>query len=161
MNFYTALGSPEILGPDFCPFHTALATGQSTSSTLRSQDNRYFHVHAAPVRELSGSPRHLIVTVRDVTNEVQQQQKLAAIHQAGMELADLTPEELFTCRSKDRIELLKSNIVHFTKDLLNFEVVEVRLLDQKTNRLEPLLGPGHDAPRRPTASSTPCRRTTA
>ena len=25
-NFYTVLGSPEILGPDFCPFHTALAT---------------------------------------------------------------------------------------------------------------------------------------
>ena len=46
---------------------------------------------------------------------------------------------------KERIELLKSNILHFTKDLLNFEVVEVRLLDQKTNRLEPLLVGGHDA----------------
>ena len=54
VNFFTALGSPEILGPDFCPFHTALATGQSTSSTLRGQDNRYFQVHAAPMRELSG-----------------------------------------------------------------------------------------------------------
>ena len=43
---------------------------------------------------------------------------------------------------KDRIELLKANIAHFTKDLLNFEVVEVRLLDQKTNRLEPLLALG-------------------
>ena len=53
-NFFTALGSPEILGPDFCPFHTALATGQSTSSTLRSQDSRYFQVHAAPVREFDG-----------------------------------------------------------------------------------------------------------
>ncbi len=48
-NFYTVLGSPEILGPDFCPFHTALATGRASSSTLRSGDNRYFQVHAAPV----------------------------------------------------------------------------------------------------------------
>ncbi len=48
-NFYTVLGSPEILGPDFCPFHTALATGQPSNSTLRSGDNRYFQVHAAPV----------------------------------------------------------------------------------------------------------------
>ena len=32
-NFYSALGSPEILGPDFCPFHTALATGKASSST--------------------------------------------------------------------------------------------------------------------------------
>ena len=47
-NFYTVLGSPEILGPDFCPFHTALATGAATSSTLRSGENRYYHVHAAP-----------------------------------------------------------------------------------------------------------------
>jgi PAS domain-containing protein len=64
MNFYAALGSPEILGPDFCPFHTALATGQGTSSTLRSQDNRYFQVQAAPVRETEGPARHLIITVR-------------------------------------------------------------------------------------------------
>ena len=132
------------LGPDFCPFHTALATGQGTSSTLRSQDNRYFQVQAAPVRELEGPARHLIITVRDVTHEVQQQQKLAAIHQAGMELADLTPEEVFHMPIRDRIELLKSNIIHFTKDLLHFEVAEIRLLDRKTNRLEPLLAVAMD-----------------
>ncbi len=141
-NFYSVLGSPEILGPDFCPFHTALATGHGTSSTLRGEDNRYFHAHAAPVREADGPPRHLIVTVRDVSREMHQQQKLAAIHQAGMELADLTPDELFHMAVTERIELLKSNILHYTKDLLNFEVVEIRLLDQKTGRLEPLLALG-------------------
>lgn len=141
-NFYTVLGSPEILGPDFCPFHTALATGTASSSTLRSEDNRYFQVHAAPVREDNGPPRHLIVTVRDVTREVQQQQKLAAIHQAGMELADLTPDELLQMSVEDRIELLKSNILHITQGLLNFEMVEIRLVDQKTGRLEPLLAVG-------------------
>jgi two-component system, sensor histidine kinase SagS len=142
LSFYSALGSPEILGPDFCPFHTALATGSASSSTLRSEDNHYFHVHAAPVREVGGPPRHLIVTVRDVTIEMLQQQKLAAIHQAGMELADLTPEELFQMSVTERIELLKSNILHYTKDLLKFDVVEIRLLDSKTGRLEPLLSLG-------------------
>ena len=44
----------------------------------------------------------------------------------------------------DRIELLKSNILHFTRDLLRFDVVEIRLLDQKTNRLDPLLSMGMD-----------------
>ncbi len=141
-NFYTVLGSPEILGPDFCPFHTALATGQGTTSTIRSGENRYFHLHAAPVHEAEGPCRHLIVTVRDVTVEMQQQQKLAAIHQAGMELADLTPEELRHMDVKERIELLKSNILHYTKDLLHFDVVEIRLVDQKTGRLEPLLAEG-------------------
>lgn len=144
-NFYTVLGSPEILGPDFCPFHTALATGQPTSSTLRSGESHYYHVHAAPVHEAGIPPRHLIVNVRDVTNEVHQQQKMAAIHQAGLELADLSPAEITHMAVQDRIELLKSNILHFTRDLLHFNVVEVRLLDQKTGKLEPLLAMGMDS----------------
>ncbi|MGD9719589.1 MAG: response regulator [Pirellulales bacterium] len=145
MNFYTVLGSPEILGPDFCPFHTALATCRPSTSTLRASDNRYFHVHAAPLFEekCSGEqPQHLIVTVREVTHEMLQQQKLAAIHQAGVELADLMPEELAVMSVEERIELLKKNILHFTKDLLNFDVVEIRLLDGRTGKLEPLLAVG-------------------
>jgi len=141
-NFYTALGSPEILGPDFCPFHTALATGTASSSTLHAEDHRYFHVHAAPVREIDEPPHHLIVTIRDVSLEMLQQQKLAAIHQAGMDLADLAPEELSQMSVQERIDLLKSDILHYTQDLLKFEVVEIRLLDVKTGRLEPLLAVG-------------------
>ena len=143
-GFYAALGNPEILGPDFCPFHMALATGQATSSTLRGQDNRYFQVQVAPAGESEARARHLIITLRDVSYEVQQQQKLAAIHRAGMKLADLTPNEVYEMPVRDRIELLKSNIVHFTKDLLNFEVAEIRLVDRRTNRLEPLLAIGMD-----------------
>ena len=79
-----------------------------------------------------------------MTNEVHQQQKMAAIHQAGMELADLAPTEIAHMAVEDRIDLLKSNILHFTRDLLHFNVVEIRLLDQKTGRLEPLLEVGMD-----------------
>jgi len=139
-KFYSVLGNPEILGPDFCPFHTAWATGAATCTTLRVLENRYFQIHVAPV-EQEASPRQ-IVTIRDVTVEVQQQQKLAAIHQAGTQLADLTAEELLEMSVEDRIGLLKSNILQFTKDVLEYEVVEIRLLDPKTGRLEPLLAVG-------------------
>ena len=141
-NFYSVMGGPEILGPDFCPFHTALATNQSTCSTLRSDEGRYFQVHAAPLHEGNARATHLIVTMRDVTEEIHQQQKLAAIHQAGMDLADLTPNELFQMTVEERIELLKANILHYTRDLLHFDVVEIRLLDPKTNRLDALLCEG-------------------
>jgi len=141
-NFYAALGSPEILGPDFCPFHTALSGNGASSSTLRSSENRYFQVHAAALKEPAGPPRYLIITVRDVTSDALHQQKLAAIHQAGVELADLSADELSRMSVEERIELLKSNILHFTKDLLHFDVVEIRLLDAKTGRLEPLLAVG-------------------
>jgi two-component system, sensor histidine kinase SagS len=144
MGFYASLGSPEILGPDFCPFHTAMATGHPSSSTLRAGDNRYFQVHSAPVMESDGPPRHLIVTVRDVTTEILQQQKLTAIHKAGMELADLKPDELSDMGVDQRIELLKSNILHYTQDLLHFDVVEIRLLYLNSGELAPLLAVGLD-----------------
>lgn len=143
-NFYSVLGSPEILGPDFCPFHTAIATGKPSASMLRCGDSRYYQVHAAPLLDPDLPPRQLVVTVRDVTTEALHQQKLAAIHQAGVELADLTPEELLQMTVAERIDLLKSNILHFTKDLLHFDVVEIRLVDAKTGKLEPLLAVGMD-----------------
>lgn len=167
-TIYELLGNPEIMGPDFCPFHTAMATGTESSSTLHSSDNRYFQVHAAPIgasaernidsesasRESSfgadgpaaiiGPVDHLIVTVGDITEEILQQQKIAAIHKAGRELADLRPREIFMMEVDDRIELLKENIRHYLSDLLNFEVIEIRLLEQATGNLVPLLSVGID-----------------
>lgn len=140
-EFYAVLGGPEIMGPDFCPLQTAVSTRTATTSTLRTNDNHYYQVHANPLEE-EGSAGHLLVTVRDVTAEMLQQQKLAAIHQAGAELKDLTPEELLGMTVEQRIDLLKSNILHYTKDLLHFDVVEIRLLDESTGRLEPLLAMG-------------------
>ena len=152
VNFFAALDNPEILGPDFCPFHTALATGRSSSSTLRAGENRFYEVHAAPVLGPDHAPLNLIVTIRDITDEKLQQQKLAAIHKAGVELANLSPEEVFRMDVEERIELLKSNILHYTKILLNFDVIEIRLLDQETLELRPLVQVGMkpDAAQRPT-----------
>ncbi len=141
-HFYTLLGNPEILGPDFGPFSTALATGSPSTTTLRCPANRFYRIHAAPVIESSGPPENLIVTIHDVTDEELQHQKLAAIHKAGADLANLTTDELFQMTVEERIELLKSNILHYTEHLLNFDVVEIRLLDKKTNRLMPLLAVG-------------------
>lgn len=138
-SFYTVLGSPEILGPDFCPFHTALVTGQPSYSTLRTGDSRFFRIHASALADPHGPPRNLVVTVRDVTVEMQQQEKLAAIRQAGVELANLNAKDLTEMSIDERIELLKQNILHYANKLLSFDVIEIRLLDQKTGRLEPLL----------------------
>ena len=143
-NFYEMFDRPELVDDSGCPFTTALASGSARSSTFRCEDNRYFQIHAVPVREKADNPssRTLIVTIRDVTAETLQKQKLAAIHQAGIELADLTTEEVFNMEIEDRIELLKSNIVHYTKDLLNYDVVEIRLLGGEGGQLMPLLSIG-------------------
>ena len=137
-DFFEALCDPDVVGPDPRPFETAVAGGQITAATLRTHDNRYLHLLAAPI----AGTRRVVAAVRDVTREILEQQKRAAIHQAGQTLADLSPSELADMTVKERIELLKSNILHYAKDLLQFDVVEIRLLDQQTGRLEPLLAEG-------------------
>ncbi len=150
-NFFAAMDNPEILGPDFCPFHTALATGQPSSSTLRGGDSRFYEVHAAPVQSNDPAATNLIVTIRDMTEEKLQQQKLAAIHKASVELTNMTPEEVFRMEVEERIDLLKENILDLTQNLLKFDVIEIRLLDQESSELRPLLQVGMkpDAAHRP------------
>ena len=142
-NFYRILGSPEILGPDYCPFHTALSTNRASASTLRCDDNRYFRIHVAPITEVGQEgPQNLVVTVHNISDEILQQQKLAAIHQAGVELADLTTDEVANLTVEERIELLKSNIIQCTQDVLQLDVIEIRMLDQHTSELVPIMSLG-------------------
>lgn len=142
-SIYELMGQPEIMGSDMCPFHTAYSTGQESSGTFQTPENRYFQVRAAPLGDNSRD-QQLVVTVGDITEEILQQQKLAAIHRAGRELADLRPSEIYQMAPDERIELLKDNIRHYLTDLLNFEVVEIRLLEHATGNLMPLLSVGID-----------------
>src|SRR6185295_424126 len=97
-------------------------------------------VQVAPVLEASDEePTALIAVVRDITAEIVERDRLNAIYQAGLELGDLTPQEILDMDLEQRKELLKAKVVHFTKDLLKFETVEIRLLDKKTKRLDSLL----------------------
>ena len=140
--FYSVFQDAEILGPDFCPFHTALATGSACRSSIQTSDNRYFQVHVTPLTQAATENAAMVATVSEITSEILQEQKLAAIHQAGRQLTDLKPDEIFAMDTQARIELLKDNIRYYTADLLNVDVVEIRLLEQVSGNLRPLLSVG-------------------
>jgi two-component system, sensor histidine kinase SagS len=140
-GFYEALGSPELLGPDYCPFHTALA-GKTVATRIHCHDNRYLELHVTPIYGSDHKIVQLISLGRDVTEEVQKQQKLDALHQGGSQLAQLDPNELAQVTVAERVEHLKLNIRKLTHDLLHYDVIEIRLLDPRTGRLEPLLQEG-------------------
>jgi CheY-like chemotaxis protein/GAF domain-containing protein len=158
-GFYEALGSPAVVGPEYCPFHTALAAREAlrlpprapggasaaptaVSTRLVCRGNRHLDLHVMPLAEPTARGPLLIALGRDVTAVVEQQQKLDALHKAGRELAALAPDQLADMSVAERIELLKSNIRRFTRDLLHYDVIEIRLLDRQTGRLEPLLQEG-------------------
>ena len=143
LSFDEAFATPQIVGPDFAPFHTALGSGATSRTKYRTGELTYIDVVAAPVYA-SGSeyPSLVVVTVRDVSVEHQQGEKLTAIHEAGQDLGDIAPEDLVTMSVDARKILLREKIILYTKDVLNFETIEVRLLNERTNRLEPLLNVG-------------------
>jgi CheY-like chemotaxis protein len=140
--FGTALGNPEIVMPDTCPFQAAVTTVQPSEAIFKLPNSRFLRVMVTPVIDNHGAPHHLIALTRDVTSVVQQQQKINAIHKAGDELADLTPEELEEMGVEERTDLLKYNIARHMKDLLGLDFIEIRLLERGTKRLLPLLTEG-------------------
>jgi len=140
-GFYDALGSPEILGPEYSPFHAALKEGR-VSTCLRTTQGRFLELILTPVSFEQGQATHFLALVRDITSERQRQQKLDAIHRAGRALAALSPEQLARMTPAERIELLKQNILRYTHDLLHYDVIEVRLLDGATGKLELLVAEG-------------------
>ena len=144
LNFYQAMGNPNIIGSELSPLTTAFARKTRCSATMLVNE-RYYQLNVSPVLDPQGEAAQLVVTLRDSTFYTTQRQKLEALHQAGMALADLRPEEIFEMDVENRIELLKDNILHYTQDLLNYEIVEIRLIDEQTGRLEPLLSEGIDS----------------
>ncbi len=87
----------------------------------------------------------LLVQARDVTAQVSWQTRVALLHQAGRELASLAPEQLAEMSVAERIDLLKRNIRRVIRELLHFDLIEIRLLNPQTGLLVPLLQEGMSA----------------
>jgi len=143
-QFYIALGRPEISGNDPHPLNTAISNRRATIAQLSTGPLK-FRIQFVPVTENSGDVAYLMVSLVETTEATNQRQKLAALHQAELALADLTAREIFEMDVEQRVELLKDNILHYTRDLLNYNVCEIRLLDEATGRLDPLLTVGIDS----------------
>lgn len=143
LKFYEALGNPTVVGPEPSPLASARSKQATCGGTLLVGD-RYFQLSVVPIIKQNACEQ-LIVTLSDMTDDVLQWQKLEALHQAGVVLADLRPDELHQMNKQERTELLKENILHYTKALLDFDIIEIRLIEPQTNLLVPLLSVGIDS----------------
>jgi CheY-like chemotaxis protein len=151
-GFYEALGAPRADEGEYCPFHSALArqaetapdTGSPGAVTCRlhCKGERTIDLRIVPVYEPGGRLPLLVAVGRDVSSEVRQQQRLDTLHRAGLELSTLSSDQLAEMSVAERVEHLKLNIRHFTRDLLHYETIEIRVLDRQTGHLEPLLQEG-------------------
>lgn len=149
-------GAPAVVGT---PFYDALGIDPNERERLprtptafhplpyriNCRESRLVEWRIQPMRDDPGGTHNFLAIGRDITAESQQQKKLEALHQAGKELAALTPEQLSEMCVEERIESLKLDIRRLTNDFLHYNVIEIRLLDPKTGKLESLLEEGMTA----------------
>lgn len=86
--------------------------------------------------------RHLAVVVRDVSDDRRLESRLAAIERAGAELVDIDAETIRAQHSAERLKTLEGRIAGVAHDLLRFDHFVVRLKDERTGRLEPVMAVG-------------------
>lgn len=137
---------------DTTPSSGRLVVESPASATLLNQaaeGGRHLDIEVARLR--GSEPLQLIVQAQDMTAVVRQQNKLALLHQAGRELANLAPDLLAEMSVAERIDLLKRNIHRIIRDFLKVDLIEIRLLNPQTGLLTPLLieGMGPEAQERP------------
>lgn len=139
-GLFDALQTPaEALPPDDS-FQAALS-GSAVCLRIRQSNTLVLDITISPVRE-NGQLLELVAICDDVTALVLRQQKLDALYRAGQDLDAIDPEQLAEMNVACRVELLKQNTRRYVHNVLHYNVVEVRLLDPKTRRLEPLMEEG-------------------
>lgn len=123
--------------------------GDGSRLKYESLDDTSFHNpdtgESDPNIPIPGVPTYLFVSLRDISSDIQQREQFNAIYEAGQDLGDLQPQDVREMSSDERIELLTSRILHYTEDVLKYETVEVRLLDDETGELKSLLAHGMKA----------------
>jgi CheY-like chemotaxis protein len=126
------------------------ASAKISRHEFQSPGGRIYDVMVSPVdaRPLVGAavmksasnehpwPRAVAVVVRDVTEAARLRQRMDAIDQAGSDLVQIDTATIRDKNMIERLQALESRIVHAAKSLLNFDHFAIRLLDEKTGKLE-------------------------
>ncbi len=119
----------------------ASSGSRARSLSLISDGQQSFETRITPIHDQRGAMR-LVVAIADVTRNRRLQQKMDAIDNAGREIVRVDAEQVSKKTAQQRLELLESKIIRFTRELLHFDNFVVRLLDKDTNRLELILCAG-------------------
>lgn len=148
-SLFDALDNPELVAPKSVGLHPEAS--EIIKAVYRFGERRFLALRAGRsgiASERSAEPGGdagcvlTSIVIRDVSDEVLENQKREAIYKAGIELGDLSPDEITDMSHEDRTELLKEKILEYSQDILGFETIEIRVLNPATRELIPLLEVG-------------------
>lgn len=123
---YSAGGKFEVASPDESKFYEVVV------SLVRREGPQ------------GAGPRldRVAAVVWDVTQSRRTQQKMDAIDRAGAELVRLDAESIRKKHVAERLKLLEDKIVKFSHELMRFEHLAIRLVDERTGKLELVIASG-------------------
>lgn len=125
------------------------STGAPEPRRLRSKkfgfqvgEDRYYEAFISPITDDKSKVRQVVAVVWDASSGRRLQQKIDAIDAAGRELVRLESEAISKLNVAERLRLLEEKIIRYTSDLMHFDHFIIRLLNKKTNKLEPVISVG-------------------
>ncbi|GIW73702.1 MAG: hypothetical protein KatS3mg103_0224 [Phycisphaerales bacterium] len=93
-------------------------------------------------RVRSASEDRLVVVVRDVSEARRMDRKMSAIEQAGRDLVSIDSEFVRSKNAMERLGVLESRIIETAHKLLNFDHFAIRLINEKTGKLDLVISEG-------------------
>ncbi|NMC21116.1 MAG: GAF domain-containing protein [Thermogutta sp.] len=136
----------RLLHADFAPLSFAFRQRRTASTSFATPDGRILLLEVVPRIVSEAPPTCALVLLRDVTEEREPWQRLNVIYEAGLQLAEIAPQDLIHRTSAQRIELLRERCLRFLRDVLRFKVFEIRLVtpEPATGRMKlvPLIADG-------------------
>jgi CheY-like chemotaxis protein/PAS domain-containing protein len=115
---------------------------RSKRYSLNVDDHQFMELICSPVINPAGQVVQIVAVVWDATGTRRLQQKIDAIDKAGRELVRLEADTMSRMNVGQRLKLLEEKIISYTKELMHFDHFVVRLLDRRTNKLEPVISVG-------------------
>ncbi|HVU62575.1 MAG TPA: GAF domain-containing protein, partial [Phycisphaerales bacterium] len=127
--------------------------GSQKFDVASPDESRFYEVVVSPVRTpaggledggLGGPGRidRVAAVVWDVSHSKRIQQKMDAIDRAGTELVRLDAESVRKKHVSERLKVMEEKIIKFSHELLHFDHLAVRLIDDRTGKLELVMASG-------------------
>jgi two-component system, sensor histidine kinase SagS len=137
-------GSFELFSKQVSPQtpDTPATFNRSKRYSLNIEDQQFMEMICSPVINPAGQVVQVVAVVWDATGTRRLQQKIDAIDKAGRELVRLEADTMSKMNVGQRLKLLEEKIISYTKELMHFDHFVVRLLDRRSNKLEPVISVG-------------------
>jgi CheY-like chemotaxis protein len=105
-------------------------------------EDKYFEAFVSPVIDEEHKVKQVVAVVWDASSGRKLQQKIDAIDAAGRELVRLEAEAISKLNVAERLRLMEEKIIRYTSELMHFDHFIIRLLNKRTNKLEPVIAVG-------------------